>query len=229
MSAERLAVQVADGSFGAYLRYPADDDATSPAVIVLQEIFGVNAFVRETCDWFAANGFIAAAPDLFWRQSPGIELGEGDREQAMALMKGLDQDKAVADCAALRDRLVALPRCSGRVGASGYCLGGKIAYLLAARGQVDSAVSYYGVGIQGALDEAQRLDRPLLLHVGVEDALCPPDAQAAIAAALGTRPGVAIEEHAAGHAFARTGSAAYIETSARAANAHTLAFLAAHL
>ena len=90
-------------------------------------------------------------------------------------------------------------------------------------------MSYYGVGIQGALDEAQRLDRPLLLHVGVEDALCPPDAQAAIAAALGTRPGVAIEEHAAGHAFARTGSAAYIETSARAANAHTLAFLAAHL
>lgn len=229
MSGERLTVEVADGCFDAYLRYPDDGGAAAPAVIVLQEIFGVNAFVRETCDWFAANGLIAAAPDLFWRQSPGIELGEGDREQAMALMKGLDQDKAVVDCAALRDRLAALPRCSGRVGASGYCLGGKIAYLLAARGQVDAAVSYYGVGIQGALDEAQGLDRPLLLHVAIEDALCPPDAQAAIAAALGARPGVAIEEHPAGHAFARTGSTAYVETSARAAHARTLAFLASHL
>ncbi|MBB4633390.1 dienelactone hydrolase family protein [Sphingosinicella soli] len=227
--ASRITVDVEDGSFEAHVSWPTDDGGSAPAVIVLQEIFGVNAFVRGACDWLAANGFIAAAPDLFWRQSPGVELTEADRDQAVGLMQGLDQDRAVTDCAALIERLRAFPKCSGKVGALGYCLGGKIAYLMAARTSIDAAIAYYGVGIQSALGEADAVRAPLLLHIASQDTLCPPAAQEKIVRALAGNATARTETHRAGHAFARTGSAAYVETSADRANQHSLAFLAEHL
>ena len=226
MTGGYMTVSARDGTFRAWLSRPDTARGPAPAVIVLQEIFGVNRFVREACDWLAANGFLALAPDLFWRQEPGVDLDEAERERAMALMQGLDQDRAVADCAVAVDALRSLPECNGKVGALGYCLGGKLAYLMAARTSVDAAIAYYGVGIQGALEEAPALRAPLLLHIASEDALCPPAAQEQIVIALRNRPNVRIRAYRAGHAFARTASPAYVAKSAERANRLSLDFLA---
>ena len=224
-----LSVDTPDGVFSAYVSRPATISAPCPAVIVFQEIFGVNDFVRGVCDRLAAHGMIATAPDIFWRQEPGVELAEDERERAMALMQGLDQARAVDDAQALLDELRSRPDCNGKVGAVGYCLGGKLAYLAAIHTAIDAAVSYYGVGIHGALDEAWGIGVPLLLHQAREDVLCPPAAQAEIAAAMDGNALVTIATHDAGHAFARTGSPVFVERCARIADARTLKFLAEHL
>jgi len=213
-----------DGAFDAYLSIPSGVGPW-PAAIVLQEIFGVNAVIRGACAWLAANGYLAIAPDLFWRQAPGVQLDESERDAAMALMKGLDEGLAVADCEAVLDHVRALPESTGKAGAVGYCLGGKLAFLMAARTSIDAAVSYYGVGIQNALELAPSVRCPLLLHIGTQDPLCPPDAQARIADALGGSPSVELETYTAGHAFARSGSPAYSAPHAGRANAVTLTFL----
>ena len=117
-----------------------------------------------------------------------------------------------------------------RTGAVGYCLGGKLAYLVATRAGVDAAVSYYGVAIQGALDRAHELSAPLLLHIAMQDALCPPDAQAAIHAVLGSRKGVDIIDYpGVGHAFARRGGTTFDRDAAAKADTATAAFLSRHL
>jgi carboxymethylenebutenolidase len=232
MASTDVYVQSADGGrFAAYLAMPPAVTRT-PGVVVLQEIFGVNANIRAIVDAFAAAGFIAIAPDVFWRQQAGVNLDPGraeDRERAMGLMKGLDERLAIEDAAAAMAYVRGLPQSNGRVGAVGYCLGGKLAYLMAARTNVDAAVSYYGVQIQASLDEAARVRAPLLLHVAAEDTLCPPETQAAIAAAMAplhdrvsirTYPGV-------GHAFARRGGASFDEAAAAQADSATLGFLGA--
>jgi carboxymethylenebutenolidase len=176
MSGQDVSVRAANGAeFTAFLTVPAarSESTRAPAVLVLQEIFGVNAFVRGVCDRLADAGFIAIAPDLFWRQEPGIQLSESDLEPALRLLQGLDQEEAISDCSDAVAYVRALPNCSGRVGAVGYCLGGKLAYLMAMRSKVAAAVSYYGVGIEGVLDEANARTAPLLLHIAADDALCP--------------------------------------------------------
>ena len=225
MAGKDVSVRATDGgAFGAYLAEP--DRTTAPGIVVLQEIFGVNAFVRGVCDGLAQAGYIAIAPDLFWRQAPGVELDSDDpgaRDRAMKLMQGLDEPLALSDIAAAAAHLRTLPQGSGKVGAVGYCLGGKLAYLAAARTNVDAAVSYYGVGIQGALGEAGGIHAPLLLHIAADDPLCEPPAQQAIADALGAAPGVRIVTHpGVGHAFARLGSTAYRASAAAAADAETM-------
>ncbi len=199
-------------------------------LVVLQEIFGVNANVRSITEEFAGHGFWAVAPDLFWRQQPDVQLdptSEADREQASALMKGLDVDQAVADAGAALEFAQSQTMGSGATMAVGYCLGGKLAFLMAARGLVATAVSYYGVGIQAVLDEAAAIRGRILLHIAQEDHLCPPVAQQAIIAAmapLGKRaqtlsyPGV-------GHAFARRGGAGFDRDKAKQADRATLEFL----
>lgn len=136
------------GEFDAYLALPAGGQG--PGIVVLQEIFGVNAFLRSVADWYAARGFVALCPDLFWRQERGVQLtdqSEADRQKAFALYEGLDEAKAVDDSAAAVEFLRRHPACNGKVGAVGFCLGGNLAWLLSVRHQPDCAVGYYGVKI----------------------------------------------------------------------------------
>jgi carboxymethylenebutenolidase len=219
------------GSFRSY--FAAPEAIPAPGVIVLQEIFGVSTFVRGVCDDLAHAGYAAIAPDLFWRQEPNVQLDSdipADRERAVKLMHGLDEPLAVEDAAAAVAYLRSQQHCTGKVGALGFCLGGKLAYLLAARTNLDAAVSYYGVGIQKALGEAGKLRVPLLLHIAADDQMCPPEAQQEIGRALGTLPMVTIFTHdGVGHAFAREGSAAYKSAAAQSAKVETESFLATHL
>jgi carboxymethylenebutenolidase len=207
----------------------AEGAASRPAVVILQEIFGINANMRSVADNYAARDFVAIVPDLFWRQEKGLQLDPSvpeDRDRATTLMKGLDIELAVQDALAAVDYLRTDQHVSGGIAAVGYCLGGKLAYLLAMQPGVDAAVSYYGVGIHGALEQRHQLKHPLLLHIAAEDALCPPEAQAAIKNALSDIEGVTIMEHPrVGHAFARRGGQSFDASAAARADQATAAFL----
>ena len=174
------------GSFGAYVATPASGTG-GPGVLVIQEIFGVNQVMRDLCDGFAKQGYIAMCPDLFWRQEPGIQITdktEAEWAKAFSLYKGFDEAKGVADLVASLDALRKYPGCSGRVGTVGFCLGGKLAYLAAARGVGAASVAYYGVGIENSLQEADGILGPLMLNFGERDRYVPPAARAKIAVAL---------------------------------------------
>src|SRR5205807_2206257 len=166
------------GEFDAYMALPAG--GYGPGIVVLQEIFGVNEFLRNVWDWYAAHGFVAIGPDLFWRQERGLELTdqtEAGWQKAFELYQGLDEVKAVEDSNAALKFLREHPACSGRVGAVGFCLGGNLAYLLSVRFKPDCAVGYYGVSIEKTLNEAANLSSPLMLHVAGKDEYCPRDAR----------------------------------------------------
>ena len=147
MTGRTITVRAKDGgSFSAYLATP--EQGSGPGIVLLQELFGINAYIRGVADYYAEEGYVVLAPDLFWRIAPGIELGftGADREKAFELYGKFDVDRSVDDIAATVAALRALPECKGKVGALGFCLGGLLAYLAAARAGVDCAVSYYGVG-----------------------------------------------------------------------------------
>jgi carboxymethylenebutenolidase len=216
------------GEFDAYLSLPAS--GYGPGIVVLQEIFGVNNYMRSVADWYAAHGFVALVPDLFWRLQPGIQLTEVDRAKAIELYLQLDETKAVEDSVAALSFLREHPACSGRAGAVGFCLGGKLAYLLSTRFKPDCAVGYYGVGIEKSLDEAKNIASPLLLHVAARDNNCPPEAQAQIHAALDDNDLVKISLYQdQGHAFGRPGSEHYDAAAAELANLRSLEFFVTHL
>jgi len=217
-------------SFDAYLASP--DRPNGAGIVVLQEIFGVNANMRSVADELAAAGFTAIVPDLFWRQQPGVELDPAtDRDRASELMKGLDPELAVQDALLAADYVRTLKGANGKVGAVGYCLGGKLAYLLSMKAGIDVAVSYYGVAIQAALGRIGDVRSPLLLHIAEQDHLCPPEAQAAIEqAAVQHRDRIQVMRYSGvGHAFARRGSPVFDRQSAERADKATKDFLSARL
>jgi len=209
------------GEFSAYLALPAG--GRGPGLVVLQEIFGVNANMRAVCDWFAARGFAALCPDLFWRLEPKLELSpERDHDRAMALLGKLDEPKAVDDAAAAMAYLRTHPACNGRIGAVGYCLGGRLAYLIAARYKPDAAVGYYGVMIERSLDEAGGIACPLMLHIAELDHYCPPPARERIIAVLAN---ASIQVYpSTDHAFARKGGMHYDPAAAELADLRTIEF-----
>src|SRR5689334_5208981 len=218
------------GEFGGYLALPAS--GYGPGIVVLQEIFGVNQYLRDVADWYAAHGFVALVPDLFWRIQPGIELSDkgDDWKRAIDLYMKIDEKKAVEDAAAALEFLRKHSSCSGCVGAIGFCMGGKLAYLLSVRYKPDCAVGYYGVGIEQSLDEAQNLASPLMLHIAELDKFCPPEAQAQIHATLDSNRLVTLHDYAGmDHAFARIGGEHYEAASAEIANLRTLEFFVSHL
>lgn len=229
MASGKMDVAASDGSgvFGGYLALPAKTPA--PAVVVLQEIFGVNANVRAVCDRLAANGFVACAPDLFWRLEPGLSLSSEDpdeRAKGFALFPKFDVAKGIEDIAAAVAAIRRHPAVTGKVGAVGYCLGGLLAYLTAAHTDADAAVGYYGVGIQGKLEAAGGIRKPLMLHIAQGDEFVPPDAQRTLVAGLCVHPKVTLHSYpGVGHAFARINGDHYDEASATLADARTLAFL----
>lgn len=219
------------GEFDAYVALPAA--GFGPGIVVLQEIFGVNEFMRHICDWYASHGFVAICPDLFWRQERGVDITdrtEAEWQKAFALYQGLDVAKAVEDSAAAVELLRRHPAGNGRVGAVGFCLGGNLAWLLSARFDPDCAVGYYGVGIEKNLSEAPGLSSPLMLHVAGQDQHCPPAAQQQIHAVLDANPLVTFHDYPEqGHAFGRPGGQHYDAAAAELANLRTLEFLVRHL
>jgi carboxymethylenebutenolidase len=227
-----LTIRAADGgSFSGYLATPKS--GKGPGILVIQEIFGVNQVMRDITDGFAAQGYVALCPDLFWRQEPGIQLTdktEAEWARAFQLYQGFDEAKGVNDLKASLAHLRGLPACTGKAGSVGYCLGGKLAYLMATRSDADCNVGYYGVGIDKALDEASKITRPLMLHIAEKDEFCPPEAQAQIKAVLGKNPKVTIHSYpGVGHAFARPGGEHYDKAAAETANQRTAAFFKQHL
>lgn len=226
--ASSVEISVPDGAFYAYLAEPRSVPA--PAVVVVQEAFGVNADLRMTCDELASEGFIAVSPDLYWRQQPRVELSDKtDWPQALALYGALDLDKAVADLQATVEQTRAMTWCTGRVGVVGFCLGGLLAYLLAARVGVDAGVGFYGGRTDEFLGEAQAVRGPLLLHFGDQDEYIGPAAQKAIRDHL-TPLGVEIRTYVGrSHAFARHGGTHFDAEAAEKANARTVEFLNQHL
>jgi carboxymethylenebutenolidase len=224
MASESLTISIKDGDFQAYVARPAAEKA--PAVIVIQEIFGVNAVVRLVADRLAVEGFLAIAPDLFWRIEPGVDItdkSQAEWDKAFALMNAFDTDLGVDDIQATIDAARADSQCTGQVGAVGYCLGGRLAFLTATRTDIDAAVGYYGVSIDQYLAEADKLTCPLVLHIAEEDGFVPKDAQARIIAGLKNRPQVEVFTYPGrDHAFAREGGAHFDAEDAAKANQRTL-------
>ena len=222
---ESATIYTNDGAFTAYVARPAAPSA--PALIIIQEIFGVNAVMRAIADEFAAAGFLAICPDLFWRIEPGIDITdktEQEWKRAFELYNAFDVDKGVRDIAATISYARSATGSSGKVGSVGFCLGGLLAYLSATRTDVDAAVSYYGVGIERFLDEATRVTSPLLLHIAAEDQFVSKEAQALILGALRKNPLVDTYTYERqDHAFARMGGEHYNPEAAKLANARTVA------
>jgi carboxymethylenebutenolidase len=182
--------------------------------------------MRNVADWYAAHGFVALCPDLFWRMERGVELTDAEWEKAIDFYQRLDEAKAVEDSAAVLEFLRKHSACSGRVGAVGFCFGGNLAYLLSVRFKPDCAVGYYGVSIEKSLGEAKNLGSPLLLHIAGRDQFCPPEAQAQIHATLDSNPLVTIYDYPEmDHAFARPSGEHYDAAAAELANLRSLEFL----
>lgn len=219
------------GSFSAYVAMPAQLPA--PALIVIQEIFGVNAVMRETCDRLAQQGFIAVCPDLFWRIEPGIQLtdrSEAEWARAFALFNAFDVDQGLEDLRATEHAFKGHAQSTGKVGCIGYCLGGKLAYMMAARTNIDCSVSYYGVGLDAMLGEAVNIKRPLLMHVAEEDKFVSKDAQRKIVAGLKGNPHVALHLYpGVNHAFARIDGEHFDRDAADLADKRTADFLQQNL
>jgi len=228
---ETIHIQVEGGEMSAYRARPAAPRA--PAVVVLQEIFGVNAVMRDITDGLAAQGFLAVCPDLFWRIEPGVDITdrtEAEWKKAFALMSAFDAGQGVKDIAATISATRSDARCSGRVGAVGFCLGGQLAFLTATQTDADAAVAYYGVGIEGLVGEAANLTKPVMLHVAEADGFVPPPAQAAIHQGLAGQPLATLHSYPGrDHAFARVGGEHYHAADADLAGERSLAFLRAHL
>jgi len=225
MSGKEITIACPDGEFMAY------QAGKGPAIVVIQEIFGVNAVMRALCDDLAGQGYMAICPDLFWRIRPGVQLTDKTDEewkQAFDLFGKFDVDAGVRDIAATLD--YARRAGTGRAGAIGYCLGGLLAYLTACRTDCDAAAGYYGVNIHQHLDEAANISNPLMLHIAGKDEFVPPEAQKQVMDALAGNSHVTIHHYPdRDHAFARAGGAHYHPQDANLANTRTRAFFQQHL
>jgi carboxymethylenebutenolidase len=203
MGGENIAIKAHDGgTFSGYLSTPAS--GSGPGILVLQEIFGVSAHIRSVVDRWAEEGYVALAPDLFWRLKPGVDLGfsPDDVKTARELGGRFDIDQGVRDIGDAIAAMKARSEFKGKVGAVGYCLGGRLAFLAAARLGVDAAVSYYGTRMDGHLDEAKSVRCPIMFHFGGKDAAVPPETRDKIRAVFNAHDDAEFYVYAdAGHAF----------------------------
>ena len=233
MSTIKITATDGSGSFDALVVAPTTQEARG-VVLMIQEIFGVNAAMRALSAWVAEMGFIAVAPELFWRQEPNVQLdpdaGQAEWDRGFALLNGFDQEKGLADLAATIAAARNLPGSNGKVGTMGFCLGGRMAFKTAAHTDADCNVSYYGVGIEGLLADAAGIQGPLLMHIAERDKFVPPPAQAAILQGLAGHPKVTCHVYpGVDHAFARMGGHAWDARAATIANGRTAEFLVRYL
>ena len=219
------------GSFKAYLSLPhqAEKKGKGPGIVLIQEIFGVNAHIRGVADQYASDGYTVLAPDMFWRMQPMVELGyDGDDfQKGIAYMQKMDFAAGLKDLTATVAALRSLPECTGKVASIGYCMGGMLSYLCAANAGVDAAVCYYGGGIHNKLDEAPKIECPVLFHFAGDDAHIPAAAVEAVQKTFAGRGNVRIDVYpGANHGFNCWDRAAYHQQSAALARGRSLAFLA---
>lgn len=219
-----------DQSFSAYVARPTTEPKA--AIIVIQEIFGVNPGIRQKCDKLAAEGYLAVAPDLFWRMKPGIELDpdvEAEFQEALEWMGKFDQDAGIKDIQATINHIRGEEGVA-KVGCVGYCLGGRLAYMTAARTDIDASVGYYGVGIDGLLHEKEAIANPLMLHIPTADGFVDKATQKAMHEGLDDHPRVTLHDYEGlDHGFATEFGARRDEEAANIADGRTSAFFAQHL
>jgi carboxymethylenebutenolidase len=229
--AKQISISGPDGAFAGYLAVPAS--GRGAGIVVIQEIFGVNQVMRDIADGLASHGYFALVPDLFWRLEPGVQLTDktdAEWKRAFDLMNRFDPDKGVKDIQAAIAALRGREGCSGKIGAVGYCLGGLLAYLTAARTDIDCSAGYYGVNIHEKLGEAKTIKKPLMLHIAAKDQFVPLEAQKKIQGGLGGNPLVTLHVYPEmDHAFARAGGAHYDKACADLANGRTSTFFRQHL
>ncbi|WP_334183250.1 dienelactone hydrolase family protein [Novosphingobium sp.] len=219
-----------DGLIPAYVARP--EGTPRGAIIVQQEIFGVDPGIRRKADSWAAKGYLAVAPDSFWRQKPGIELSpyvEAEMQQALDHMMAHDFDLGMRDLEAVIHwirREEGVPK----VGLVGFCMGGKIAYMVAARTDIDASVGYYGVMIDQMLGEKHAIARPLMLHIPTADHFVDAAAQKAIHDGLDDHPRVTLWDYEGlDHGFAAEIGARRDEAGAELADQRTAQFFAEHI
>jgi carboxymethylenebutenolidase len=228
MSVSSRWIDIASGGdkFSGYLALPKR--GKGPAVIIIQEIFGVNSHIRDVADQYAQDGYVALAPDIFWRVQSRVELGyDGDdRTKAVELMQKIDPALAVADIGATAKTLRSLPEVGGKIAAIGYCFGGRLAYLAAAQGLVDVSVAYYGGGIQNQLDQSSKINVPIQFHYGELDAHIPASAVSQVKESFAGRSNAEFHVYpGADHGFNCTDRGSYNQHAAALAHGRTLTFL----
>jgi carboxymethylenebutenolidase len=225
MAGQWIEIKAADGGkFRGYLATPAS--GKGPGIVLCQEIFGINAYIREVADYYAEEGYVVLAPDLFWRLEKDVELGysESDWQKAFALLQKFDTDKGMEDITAAVRALRTRTEVVGKVGALGFCLGGRLAYLAAARSGVDCAVSYYGVTIDQYLGDAAKVKVPMVLHFAEQDKYAPMEKVNQIREALKGKNDVSVFVYpGVDHAFARPPSPHYNKPSALMAHHRSIA------
>jgi len=225
---DHISVNGHDGTFGAYIARPKTLPA--PAVVVLQELFGVNADIRKHCDELAEQGYLALAPDLYWRQEPGIDLNvtsAADWQHGLRLYSAYQRDAGVKDIKDTIDAVRDLAECNGKVALLGYCLGALMVFMTAVRNDgIDAAVWYHGADTEKYLGELSGLHAPLLMHLAEEDEFISKPAQAEIKAALANKPNAIVYSYPRqNHAFSRHNGAHYNAAAATLANERTSKFL----
>ena len=225
----RITTLDGDKDFMAYVARP--EGTPRAAIVVIQEIFGINAGIRRKCDLLAEDGYLAVAPDLFWQLGEGIELDpdiEPEFQKALDLMGKFDQDEGVRDIEATIKW--ARKDCDKKVGAVGYCLGGRLAYMTAARTDSDATVGYYAVGIDELLREKHAISNPLMLHIPTEDGFVDKETQKAMHEGLDDHPKVTLHDYQGmDHGFATQFGKRRNEENAQLADKRTMEFFAEHL
>ncbi|GAC1334625.1 MAG: dienelactone hydrolase family protein [Beijerinckiaceae bacterium] len=231
MKASKIKVPMRDGTMSAYLALP--DRTPAGAIIAIMEIWGVNDTMRHHAHEFAEAGYVCLVPDLFWRQEPDVELSDHNPDhvkKAFDLYYDFDYDLGVEDMEDTRAFLKTLPECTGKVGAVGYCLGGKLCYLMCCRTDIDCAVAYYGTYIEHNIREAPNLHRPFQLHMAMRDRWVQAEVNELLERRLAPNPLVEIHKYPdADHAFARHGGNTYSKPEADRALNLSLEFFKAHL
>ena len=228
---ETIHIQTEGREFTAYMATPAGDLA--PAIIVLHELFGVNEDIRLTCHELAAKGFISIAPELYWRQERGVDLdtsSESDWRKGLKLYAGYDRDAGVRDIVATMRAARKLEGASGKVAVLGYCLGGLMTFLTAARHHPDAAIAFHGADTDKYVNEASRISTPLLMHLAEEDEFISKDAQRQIKSAFADVSTATVFSYPnCNHAFSRHNGRHYDPQAAALARERTDAFLWQHL
>ena len=233
---EKITIKAADGgSFSAYLSLPPGftPGTKVPGIVMMQQIFGANAEMRGFTDDYARQGYVAICPDLFWRLEPGVEidaLAPDGFPRAQTYAPRFDADRGVEDLKAAVAFLRGHDACNGKVGTVGYCLGGLLAYLMAARSDADCNVGYFGVRLDKFPGDAAHVAKPLMMHIPEADRHVPPAMQEAFKNSLAGRPGAELLSYpGADHAFNRVGAKSYNAEVTALADDRTASFLRRHL